>query len=132
MILTLWHSGLRIQHCHCNSLGCCCGMGSVPGLGTSACLRHGQKKKGKKRLQRNIFIILNSYILGNWVFCLFVCCSSCCFFAWGGRFGATHTAYGSFQVRGRIRAAAAGYSHSNIGSKPYLPPTPQLMAMPDP
>ena len=35
----MWHSGLRIQCCHCSSLGCCCG------LGTSACCWHGQKEK---------------------------------------------------------------------------------------
>ena len=35
----LWHSGLRIQHCHC------CGTGSVPGLGISTCHRHVRKKK---------------------------------------------------------------------------------------
>ena len=40
----------------------------------------------------------------------------------------------SSQVRGQIRAAAAGlhHSHSNAGSEPYLQPTPQLMATPDP
>ena len=29
----LWCSGLRIQHCHCSGGGCCCGTGSIPGLG---------------------------------------------------------------------------------------------------
>lgn len=43
----LWHSGLRIQHCQCITLGHCCGMSSVPDPGTSACLRHGRKKKKK-------------------------------------------------------------------------------------
>ena len=43
----LWLSGLRIQHCHCNGLGYCCGMGLIPGLGTSACPRYGQKKSPK-------------------------------------------------------------------------------------
>ena len=38
----LWRlSGLRIQHCHC------CGMGSIPGLGTFACCRHSPKEKKK-------------------------------------------------------------------------------------
>ena len=43
-------------------------------------------------------------------------------------------AYGSSQARGRISATAAGlhHSHSNVGSKPRLPPTPQFTAMPDP
>ena len=30
-----WDSALRIQHCHCYGSGCCCGTGSMPGLGTS-------------------------------------------------------------------------------------------------
>ena len=32
-----WFSGLRIQGCHC------CGMGLIPGLGTSACRRRDPK-----------------------------------------------------------------------------------------
>ena len=45
-------------------------------------------------------------------------------------FRATPAAYGSFQVRDGIGAAAAGlrHSHSSMGSKPHLPPTPQLRA----
>ena len=31
----LWHSGLRIWHWHCSTLGHCCGEGPVPGLGSS-------------------------------------------------------------------------------------------------
>jgi len=47
---------------------------------------------------------------------------------------ATPTAYGSSQARGLIGAVAAGLrqSHSNVGSKPRLQPTPQLMATLDP
>ena len=46
----------------------------------------------------------------------------------------TPAAYGSFQARGQIRAAAAGlhHNHSNTRSKLYLQPTPQLTATPDP
>ena len=57
-----------------------------------------------------------------------------CFFACFLSFGATPTVYGSSQARGPIRAAAAGLyqSHSNLGSKPPLWPTPQLTAMLDP
>ena len=49
-------------------------------------------------------------------------------------FSARPAAYGGSQARGWIRAAAAGlpHSHSNVGSKPHLWPTPQLKAMPDP
>ena len=48
-------------------------------------------------------------------------------------FRATPMAYGSFQARGLI-AAAAGlhHSHSYVGSEPYLQPTPQLVEMLDP
>ena len=48
-------------------------------------------------------------------------------------FRATHTAYGSSQARGGIRAAVAGlhHSHSNAGSKPHLQPTPRFTATPD-
>jgi len=28
-------NGLRILHCHCCGLGCCCGMALIPGPGTS-------------------------------------------------------------------------------------------------
>ena len=38
----LWCSGLRIYNCHCSHSSHCCGAGSVPGLGTSTCHRHGQ------------------------------------------------------------------------------------------
>ena len=43
-------------------------------------------------------------------------------------------AYGSSQVRGQVRAAAASlhHSHSNVRSEPYLQPTPQPTAMPGP
>ena len=49
-------------------------------------------------------------------------------------FRATPAAYEGFQARDRIRAVAAGqhHSHSNVGSKPHLPPTPQLTATQDP
>ena len=42
--------------------------------------------------------------------------------------------YGSSQARSQISTADAslGHSHSNIGSKPLLPPTLQLVATPDP
>ena len=47
---------------------------------------------------------------------------------------ATPTAYGGFQARGLIRAAATGLrqSHSNTASELRLRPIPQLTAMPDP
>ena len=49
-------------------------------------------------------------------------------------FRATPVAYGSFQTRGQIGAAATGlyHSHSNTGSKLHLRTTPELTAMPDP
>ena len=41
--IPLWLSRLRIQ------LGHCCGSGSIPGPGTSACHRHGQKDPHKNK-----------------------------------------------------------------------------------
>ena len=32
----------------------CCDVGSIPGLGTSACYRHGQKKEKKKTKQKKL------------------------------------------------------------------------------
>ena len=48
-------------------------------------------------------------------------------------FRATREAYGSSQARSRIGDATVGlhHSHSHMGSKLHLQPTPQLMAMPD-
>ena len=49
-------------------------------------------------------------------------------------FGAAPAAYGGSQATGQIGTVAAGLHHSlsNAGSEPYLWPTPQVMAMPDP
>jgi len=57
------------------------------------------------------------------------------FFFWaGGLFRAIPMAYGGFLPRGPIEAAAASLrrSHSNVKSKPFLRPAPQLTAKPDP
>ena len=47
---------------------------------------------------------------------------------------AAPTACGGFQVRSPIKAIVAGlhHSHSNVGSKLRLRPTPQFTATPDP
>ena len=49
-------------------------------------------------------------------------------------FRATPEAYGSFQARSQIRAAATGLrlSHSNEGSEPHLRIMPWFVATPDP
>ena len=50
----MWCSELRVWHCYCNCSGHCCGVGSIPSLGTSTCRGHappknkGQKKNGYK------------------------------------------------------------------------------------
>ena len=56
------------------------------------------------------------------------------FFFFFSLFRATPVAYGGSQARDPIAAMAAGlhHGHSNAGSKPHLPPIPQLMAMADP
>ena len=73
-----------------------------------------------------IFPKRHTYIFcqGLWFFVLF------CFLL----FRAAPVAYGGFQARGPIGATAAGlcHSHSNTGSEPHLPPTPQLTATPVP
>ena len=49
-------------------------------------------------------------------------------------FRAAPEASGGSQARGRIKAAAVSlhHSHSKVGSKMSLRPTPQFTAMPDP
>ena len=49
-------------------------------------------------------------------------------------FKATSVTHGSLHARDKIRATAAGHSHShsNTGSEPHLQPTLQLAPMPDP
>lgn len=41
---TLWHSRLKIHHCHCSTLGHYWGAGSIPGWGTSTCGCSQEKK----------------------------------------------------------------------------------------
>ena len=50
-----WHSGLRIQPCHCCSSYHCCGTGLIPSLGTSTCHRCSQKKKKKDEYNHGDF-----------------------------------------------------------------------------
>ena len=49
-------------------------------------------------------------------------------------FRAAPKAYGGFQARGQIEAAAASlhHSHRNEGSESHLQPTPQVITAPDP
>ena len=44
--IPMWNSRLRIRHCHCSSLGRCCGVSWIPGLGISTCCG-AQLKKNK-------------------------------------------------------------------------------------
>ena len=55
-------------------------------------------------------------------------------FSFFGLFRVSPEANGSSQARGQIRTVAAGlhHSHSNVGSKLHLQPTPQIRATPDP
>jgi len=43
----LWHSGLKIQHCHSCGIGCSSSSDSIPGPGTSICCGYSQKRKKK-------------------------------------------------------------------------------------
>ena len=45
----LWHSGLRILHCHCSSSGHCCDTGLIPRLGIYTCYRWGQQNKTEQK-----------------------------------------------------------------------------------
>ena len=49
----LWCRRLSMWNCHCSSLGHCCGMGLIPGLGIYECCKSSQKKK-KKRQRENL------------------------------------------------------------------------------
>ena len=48
-------SRLRIQHCHCCGSGYSCGVGLIPGPGTSVCCGRGQQKRGYIRHIMNCF-----------------------------------------------------------------------------
>ena len=52
-----WPSGLSIWHCHC------WGAASIPGLGTSACCRCGQKNNNKKSHLSLSYVRLSTHIL---------------------------------------------------------------------
>ena len=54
MGVLLWHSGLRVWHYYCSSSGHCCDVGLIPGLGTSTCHGHSQKKKERERKEIHI------------------------------------------------------------------------------
>ena len=60
----LWHSRLRIQHCHHSGLGCCCGAGLIPGLWTSTCCRHGQNFFLIKKM-KNVLKNLNKSLING-------------------------------------------------------------------
>ena len=80
---------------------------------------------GNAQRQYTLFPKICVCMLSFVVLLLFFCC--CCF-------RAVPMAYGGSQARSWIEATAASlhHSHSNVGSKPYLWPTPQSTAMPDP
>ena len=72
-----------------------------------------------------MYLFIYSYIL--------LCTSvKFCPFLFFCLFRAVPVAHGGSQARSQIGATTAGYSHSHMGSKPHLQPTPQLTAMPDP
>lgn len=65
----LWHGGLRISCCHsCGLLVRCCGVGSIPGLGTFACHRSGQHtSKEQKNERKKGKEISGIPVVGQWV-----------------------------------------------------------------
>lgn len=60
----LWISGLRIWPCYCSGLGCCCGTGSIRGLGTSMCHECNQKttKILKSLIKYYLLVISKEYL----------------------------------------------------------------------
>ena len=53
--VALWCSRLKIQYCHCSSLGHCCGTGSFTVSGTSTCHGYGHTyQKQNKTKQKNL------------------------------------------------------------------------------
>ena len=44
-----WVKDLALSLQHCSEMGCCGGLGSVPGPGTSTCLLAKKKEKKKKK-----------------------------------------------------------------------------------
>ena len=61
----LWCRGLKIWHCHSYGLGCHCGTGSVPRLGTSIYHGHGQINKTTTTTNM-LFYVTDLSILGFW------------------------------------------------------------------
>ena len=69
-------SRLRIWHCHCSSLGCCCGTALIPGPGIFAGHRQGQKKKKTKnknkktkqtnKQKKNYYFIIKKILFFIW------------------------------------------------------------------
>ena len=55
----LWHGRLRIWFCHCIVSGCYCGMGLIPGPGTSVC-------QAAPPQNRTHFQMWSPYVLGHW------------------------------------------------------------------
>ena len=147
--------GLRIQHCHCSGLGCCCGSGSILGLGNFHIPQVWPKQEKKKKRKRKKEKKRNKIKKGN--ICLPVSQHwnrvaaglrdpahgkvrrvphlydfpqtpiTPFFILFYCLFKATPEAYGNSQARGPVRAAAASlcHSHSNSRSEPCLRPTPQ-------
>ena len=78
-------------------------------------------------------LMYRSFLVWYSLTCLFFFYWLClCFFFFFFFFRATPAAHGSSLARGRNGATAAGHSHNNLGSEPYLRPRPQLMAKLDP
>ena len=94
--------GLRIWHCHCYSLGCCCGSGLIPDPETPHC---GYSQNKQTKSDPHTYIHIYTYF----------------FFT----FRAATVAYGSSCSRGQIGASAASlyHSHSNAISEPHLQTT---------
>ena len=72
----LWNSRLKIWHCHCSSVGCCCGSCSIPGLRTFTCHGHSLPPKDIEYSSLCYSRSLLLFLLAFFFFFSYVICSS--------------------------------------------------------
>ena len=61
----LWHSGLRIWHCHCSSLACCCGVGQSLAQELPHVAGIANKNKKTQNMKKKESLLFFSYSMGR-------------------------------------------------------------------
>lgn len=79
----LWCNGLGIWHCHCICLSHCCGVGLIPGQGTSTRHGHGQKKNIQTWFLEDK-VLTDSLELSQTRICTTILLAGCCWAGTGG------------------------------------------------